>query len=175
MDLWRPPHDQPHLFEWWRPLLLASRAARTARVSWSIHPDEMVLVGRIDRSGRPDVWVYRHPEARGELYVDGTGQAYKFTRTPNGRSYGRFSATDIRTAVWQAGLPEVVAPVWFDDPWPSGPRQAWDRSPRDDDDRLDPPDDDDGLDAEPVAPAASASPRRHGHLTVHDGGQSLTG
>lgn len=162
MDLWRPPTDQPHLLEWWRPLFLASRAARDARIAWPVHPDEMVLVGRVDRSSRPAVWVYRHPAARGELYLDGTGQPYKFTRTPNAKSYGRFSPVDIHTAVWRAGLPEVVEPIWYDDPWPS---QAG---------RHDEPYRAEEAVAPPPVPAAS-EPRRRGHLTVHEGGRSLAG
>ena len=114
MDLWYPPHDQPHLLEWWRPLILASRAARVDRVPWLLHLDEIQLVGRIDRSGRPPIWVYKHAESRGELYLDPTGQAYRFTRTPNARSYGRFTACDLRTAIFRAGLPTVVEPVWFE-------------------------------------------------------------
>lgn len=166
MDLWRPPTDQPHLLEWWRPLFLASRAARDARIAWPIHPDEMVLVGRVDRSSRPAVWVYRHPAARGELYVDGTGQPFKFTRTPNAKSYGRFTAVDIRTAVWKAGLPEVVEPIWYDDPWPSQSHGRY----------ADPlPDTDDLEQPAPLPPPEGDAPRRRGHLTVHDGGRALTG
>src|SRR3546814_7445157 len=44
MDLWYPPNDQPHLLEWWRPLLLASRAARVERFPWPLHIDEVQLV-----------------------------------------------------------------------------------------------------------------------------------
>src|SRR3546814_8859291 len=49
MDRWYPPNDQPHLLEWWRPLLLASRAARVERLPWPLHIDEVQLVGRVDR------------------------------------------------------------------------------------------------------------------------------
>src|SRR3546814_3293393 len=49
MDLWYPPNDQPHLLEWWRPLLLASRAARVERFPWPLHIDEVQLVGRVER------------------------------------------------------------------------------------------------------------------------------
>jgi len=54
----------------------------------------MQLTGRVDRSGRPAIGVYKHAESRGELYLDGTGQAYKFTKTPNARSLGRFTASE---------------------------------------------------------------------------------
>ena len=54
MELWSPPHDRPHLFEWWRPLLLASQQARRRRLPWPIHLDEFRLAGRVLREDRPD-------------------------------------------------------------------------------------------------------------------------
>ena len=118
MDLWYPPDDEAPLLEWWTPLLLAASAARRERVPWPIHFDDFVLQGRVDRDGRPAIWVYHHRDSGQELYLDDTGQAYKFTRTPNGRSYGRFTASDIRSAVHRAGLPRYVEPVWYEDPDP---------------------------------------------------------
>lgn len=170
MELWYPPTDSPHLLEWWRPLMLASRAAREERFPWPIHLDEMVLVGRIDRSSRPAIWVYRHGEGRGELYLDGTGQAYTYTRTPNAKSHGRFTPCPIRTALWRAGWPAVVEPIWYDDPAPrrADPDLADVESPDGETDARDAPTGDD-------APCAPRAPRRHRHLTVYDGGHSLAG
>lgn len=159
MDLWYPPKDRPHLLEWWRPLMLASRNARHDRFPWPLHVDEMTLVGRVDRGRRPAIWVYKHPESRGELYVDATGQAYRFTPTPKAKAYGRFTPCEIRAALWRARLPEVVEPIWYDDP---GPRQhAWDGGH--------------DLDDDEPAPDPTPPPRRRGHLTVHDGGHPLAG
>ncbi len=155
MDLWHPPTDQPHLLEWWRPLVQASRQARADRCPWPIHLDEVVLKGRVDRGSRPAIWVYRHVDSGGELYIDATGQPYKFTKTPNGRSLGRFTSCDIRTAVFRAGLPGFVQPVWYDEP----------RRTYDDDWEASEPDVEDDVE---VAP----EPRRRGHLTVIDGGLS---
>jgi hypothetical protein len=153
MDLWHPPTDQPHLFEWWRPLLIASRRLREARFPWPIHLDEMLLTGRVDRDGRPAIWVYKHAASRGELYLDATGQAYKFTKTPNARSFGRFNPCSLDAAVWRAGLPAFVAPVVYEepgrelaDPWPDAPPLE-----------------------EPSR--AAPAPRRRGHLTVIEGGR----
>ena len=92
------------------------RRRRRERVPWPIHLDDFMLMGRVDRGSRPAVWIYKHRDSRRELNLDSTGQAYKFTRTPNGRSYGRFTACDIRSAVYRAGLPAFVEPVWYDDP-----------------------------------------------------------
>ena len=116
MDLWYPPDDEAPLLEWWTPLLLAASAGRRARVPWPIHLDDFSLKGRVDRGARPDVWIYQHTGSGRELHVDATGQTYKFTRTPNAASYGRFTACDIRTAIHQAGLPSCVEAVWYDEP-----------------------------------------------------------
>lgn len=173
MDLWYPPKDRPHLLDWWRPLILASRAARLERCPWPIHVDELVLRGRVSRKGRPDIWVYSHPGSGGELYVDHTGQTYSFTRTPRGKSYGRFQPCEIRTAVWRARLPDVVAPVAAGDDLPvaGGPAAAASGA---------------SMEAGPAAGAAARhpaggrehgrqGPRRRGHLTVYEGGRSLAG
>ena len=165
MDLWHPPTDQPHLLEWWRPLLIASRRLREAQFAWPIHLDEMQLTGRVDRSGRPAIWVYKHAESRGELYLDGTGQAYKFTKTPNARSLGRFTACTLEIAVWRSGMPSIVAPVFYEPPLGArGDRWADDRWVDDLPLSHAPPAPD------PSGPPAAPEPRRRGHLTVIEGG-----
>ena len=130
MDLWYPPEDEAPLLEWWTPLLLAASAGRRARVPWPIHLDDFMLMGRVDRGSRPSVWIYKHRDSGRELNVDSTGQTYKFSRTPNAAGYGRFTACDIRTAVYQADLPTFVEAVWFDEPplqalppWPGPDRE----------------------------------------------------
>ena len=107
MELWSPPHDRPHLFEWWRPLLLASQQARRRRLPWPIHLDEFRLAGRVLREDRPDVWIYEHHANGGSLCIDATGTTYRFIPTPAAKGVGQFRPCDIRTAVWRAGLPEV--------------------------------------------------------------------
>jgi len=192
MDLWYPPDDEAPLLEWWLPLLLASAAARRERVPWQIHVDEFRLRGRVDRAGRPAVWVYHHKDTDRELYVDGTGQAYRFVRTPNARSHGRFSKLDLRRAIQAAGLPRHVAPVWYDEP--PAARYVEPTLPLGDDDEGWP---DDATSADPAdwvsartrhaahhapagsrASAPSSHPRRRprpgaprGHLTLIQGGR----
>ena len=176
MQLWSPPHDRPHLFEWWRPLLLASERARRRRTPWPIHLDEFRLAGRVVRSGRPDVWIYEHHTNRGALCVDVTGTTYEFIATPRAKGLGRFRPCDIRTAVWRAGLPDVVERVWYDDPrrgsaapppWESA-TEPLDGAP-DDVDATD-PDADNDVDLREVSGGASPVVRRRGHLAVIDGG-----
>jgi hypothetical protein len=168
MNLWYPPNDQAHLLEWWRPLILASRAARVEQVPWPINLDEHVLVGRVDRSSRPAVWVYKNTESQGELYLDATGQAYTFTPTPKAKGPGRFKLCDIRIAIYRAGFPQHVDPVWYGDSVVGS--RSRDQEWRDDSDAA--------VDvyAEPEPPSEpDPEPRRRGHLTVHDGGRSMTG
>jgi hypothetical protein len=142
MDLWSPPHDAPHLFEWWRPLVQASRRARAERLAWPIHVDEFRLAGRVSRSGRPDIWIYEHHANNGSLCVDASGDSYRFVATPGGSSPGQFHRCPLRTAVWKAGLHEVVA------------RVSYGRTP----DAVAPP--------EPESPAAPSKVVRRGHLTL---------
>jgi hypothetical protein len=168
MDLWYPPDDEAPLLEWWTPLLLAASALRRARVPWPIHLDDFTLMGRVDRATRPAVWIYKHNASGRELHVDAAGQTYKFTRTPNATSYGRFSACDIRTAVHQAGLPSYVEAVWYDEP-PLQAVPSWPAS-------IDAPE----APSEPSPPSHTAThptrrrPRpgaRRGHLTLIRGGR----
>jgi hypothetical protein len=164
MDLWHPPDDEAPLLEWWLPLLLASSAARRERVPWPIHIDEFMLMGRVNRTSRPAVWIYKHKASRRELYLDSTGQAYRFTRTPNANGYGRFTACRIRQAIDQADLPAFVEPVWFDEP-PLPPVRSW----RPDDTRAEPTDPADAS-AHPTRRRPSPGARR-GHLTLIQGGR----
>jgi hypothetical protein len=168
MDLWYPPDDESPLLEWWTPLLLAASAGRRARVPWPIHLDDFTLMGRVERGTRPDVWIYKHRDSARELHVDATGQTYKFTRTPNASSYGRFTACDIRTAVHQAGLPAHVEAIWYDEP----PLQAVPSSTTPDAHTPTEP-------ASPRVPATHPARRRRprpgasrGHLTLIHGGRA---
>jgi hypothetical protein len=113
MDLWSPPHDAPHLLEWWRPLMLVSRRARVDRFPWPVHLDEFRLAGRVRRQGRPDIWIYDHHENRGSVCVDAAGQTYRFFATPKGKGVGQFRPCELRSALWRARLPDVVEPVVY--------------------------------------------------------------
>lgn len=167
MDLWYPPKDRPQLFEWWRPLILASRAARVAGSPWPIHVDEMILRGRIDRGSRAAIWVYANPVAGGELYLDSTGQAYRFTKAATGPSLGRFSPCSIEAAIVAARLPEIDDERQARAAHPAA-RAVAPGSVRGAGPTEDP---DDGL----AAPEPAAEPKRHGHLVVYEGGRQLAG
>jgi len=141
--------------------MLVSRRARADRFPWPVHLDEFRLAGRVKRPGRPDVWIYDHHESRGSVCADARGQTYKFVATPNGKGVGQFRECPLRTALWRAGLPDVVDPIWYEAP----------RSPAWDGGGQDLHADDDGSphvsDAE-AGDDGSEAPHviRRGHLTL---------
>lgn len=127
MELWSPPRDAPHLYEWWRPLVQASRRARVERLPWPVHLDEFRLAGRVTRRDRPDVWIYEHHANGGALCVDASGGAYRFVATPGtvrapggdaaaGGSIGQFRVCTLAEALRRAGLPGVVGRVVYTPP-----------------------------------------------------------
>lgn len=116
MQLWSPDPSLPVLLEWWRPLQAVARLARLQQISWPIHLDEFALVGRVDRSRRPAVWVYRHGLSRGFIHADVAGGTYEWVEYRSGPSPGRFKQIAAQTAVWRCGLPNLVEPVWYDEP-----------------------------------------------------------
>jgi hypothetical protein len=142
MDLWRPPPDQPPLLAWWRPVLRADAALRDDGHTAGLDLDALALQGRVDRARRPSVWIYRCADGAGELYLDDAGQAYRFTRTPNGPAYGRFSPCRLDAAVARLGLLQPRGSARRPSPEEAGPRT-------------------------PPTPG----PRRRGHLTVIEGGK----
>lgn len=131
MRFWTPEPDAPHLLDWWAPLVRAARRALDETVPWLIVIDEWALTGRVERRGRPDVWVYRHRGGGGDLCVDDTGQPYRFIPSSSGPSLGRFTPIDIRPAVWRAGLPTVGQAVFFEWPFPMADGLEWDDPPVD--------------------------------------------
>jgi hypothetical protein len=140
-----------------------------------VHLDEFRLAGRVDRKGLPDVWIYEHHENGGSVCADATGQTYKFIATPRGKGVGQFRPCPVRTALWRARLPDVVAPIWFEEP-PRHPR--WDEWAAGDGDGVPAGapgvDDAEGADAADGAEgdaAADDGPRviRRGHLTLVSG------
>jgi hypothetical protein len=116
MRWWQPSPEEPELFDWWRPLLAASQRARADEVPWPIHPDEFELRGHVDRGRRPAVWVYEHRANQQELLCDADGRTYELIVHRSGPSLGRFAEIDVRSAIWRARLPDVVTPVWYDEP-----------------------------------------------------------
>jgi hypothetical protein len=119
MRWWEPSPDEAELFDWWRPLLAASRHARDEKVYWPIHVDEFAFTGRVERRPRPAIWVYEHRRSGRELLVDAEGRTYKFVVYRSGRRLGRFAEIDVRAAIWRACLPDVVEPIWYDEPRPA--------------------------------------------------------
>lgn len=151
MDLWQPTHDQPHMLEWWRPLISLSARARVEDTVWPVNVDEFSLVGRVNRRDRPDIWVYRHHGSGGELFVDGSATVYKYTWVSGGSAPGRFTKCDLYPALWRAGIPQVTIARTPTRSAGFGPNGGWG---------------DDDLGTEPTEPPS----KTHGHLRVYDGG-----
>jgi hypothetical protein len=118
MEFWQPRPGEPELMAWWRPLVAASHRARLERVYWPIYIDEFRLGGRVERDPRPSVWVYVHRRSGGEVLADDDGRTYEFIPYRSGRQLGRFKEVEVRHAVWRARLPDVVEPIWYDEPSP---------------------------------------------------------
>jgi hypothetical protein len=118
VEFWLPTRGQPELMHWWRPLLAASRRARLERVFWPIYIEEFLLGGRVDRGSRPSIWVYVHKQSRGEVLADDEGRTYEFIPYRSGRALGRFKEIKVRHAIWKARLPDVVEPIWYEEPAP---------------------------------------------------------
>src|SRR3546814_17915369 len=118
-DGWERPNDQADMGAGWRPRLLGSRAARVERFPWPRRIEEVQLVGRVDRGSRGAIWVYRHRESRGEIYIDATGQTYKYTRTPKAKLHGRVNGCPVPDALRRAAQPTVVEPNRYVDSSPA--------------------------------------------------------
>jgi hypothetical protein len=116
MQWWYPSPDEPELLDWWRPLMLVSGRARAERIPWPIYVEEFALGGRVERGKRPAIWVYEHRVNGGEILVDWQGRTYEFIRYRTGPQLGRFKEIRLRGAIWRARLPDVVEPVWYDEP-----------------------------------------------------------
>lgn len=116
MRCWRPPADQPQQLDWWQPFLMVCRRAREIHFVWPLWLDEFELIGRVDRSGRPNVWIYRHQRARRELYCDEVGATYRLIATPRGSSPGQLRRCDLTRALFGSGLHNVVDPHWWKHP-----------------------------------------------------------
>ena len=110
MRWWHPAPDEPELLDWWRPLLTVCRLARDDDIPWPIHLEDFDLVGRVRRSGRPDVWSYRFRLLDGPLLVDDEGGTYRFVPTPGAIGTGRLLRCELRRALWASGVPHADPP-----------------------------------------------------------------
>ena len=116
MDLWSPPHDAPHLLEWWRPLMLVSRRARPRSLPLADAP-RRVPPGRAGQPPGPARHLDLRPPRERRLDLRRRHRADVQVRRHAQRQGRRaVPAVPVRTALWQARLPDVVAPIWFEAP-----------------------------------------------------------
>lgn len=115
MKIVRPNPDDPELLEWWHPLIVAARRAREDQVPWPINIEEFELGACVLRPKRLPMWMYQHRVTAGYVYADEVA-TYEFIPYRSGPAAGRFKEISIRGAVWRARLPDVVTPVWYEEP-----------------------------------------------------------
>jgi hypothetical protein len=91
MDLWYPEDDAPVDMGWWAPLMRFGLAMARADLP-AIDPDDFMFMGRIDRKGRPRIWLYKHIDTRRYVNVadDGTPYDYVAPKNWNSRYEGRY-------------------------------------------------------------------------------------
>ena len=125
IELWRPARCEPPLVSWYRSLAKFSRTVRREQIPWLVHMEDFEVVGRIEAQGRSvAVWMYRHLETHGELFLDDDGQPYLLRPDSRRRVGFRLVPTEARTAVWRADLPTYAARSdsrppdddWYGDP-----------------------------------------------------------
>lgn len=117
LEMRRPAPDEPELARWWYPLVRFARRGRHEQVSWPAHVDEFRLVGEVPSTGRrPQLWVFLHDQARGELFLADDGAPYLPRPDPRAKVGARFVACDELRATYAAGLHTVVEPVWYQPP-----------------------------------------------------------
>jgi len=137
MKIWYPEDGVPPDPGWWAPLMRFGLA--TARDGLpALDPDEFMFMGRIVRSGRPDLWLYKHIYSRRYANLDDRGTPYRYIPPKDvlrSTSNGRYVLhKDRRSAWWQLELlefspalgPDRSAAVDDDDNDDGGPPPDWD-------------------------------------------------
>jgi len=110
--LWMPEAGQPALMEWWRPLIGYARLLRADEFPWALYVEDFDFLGSVARDRLPTVSLYRHQAGGGELCLGPDGLPFRFVWSSGGRSTGRFVECKLRSAVWGAGLPNVLETMW---------------------------------------------------------------
>ena len=104
MQMWCPDPDEPERLDWWRPLEAVCLRARGERLATPVRVDEFRLRGRVDRGGRPAVWIYEHRGSGREMLADADGRTYEFVHYRSGMQLGRFNEIGVWPAVLRARL-----------------------------------------------------------------------
>ena len=113
---WWTGEDQPHLHEWWLPLLAASRHAARTRfrgpsTSTNSQSSDGPTVGLVRPCGCTGMAASGHV-----LLTDADGETYRYIPRVSDPERGQFRSIDIRAAIWRAHLPDHVEPVWYEPP-----------------------------------------------------------
>lgn len=94
--------------EWFRPLYdLVPKVPAVGSLTY-FDPDDFMLMGRVLRSPRPDITLYKHRYTRRYLNLDASGQPYHYLGSPleSFRS-GQYRRQDLDVALRCLGLWEL--------------------------------------------------------------------
>jgi hypothetical protein len=100
VDFWYPDDDAPIDPNWWAPLMRFGLAAARDGLP-ALDPEEFMLMGRIVRNGRPDLWLFKHIFSRRYANLDVYGEPYRYIPPKDvlrSKSDGRYVTQDHRSA-----------------------------------------------------------------------------
>ena len=115
LKIWRPPPDQPHLLAWWWPLHRLLRAVWFEGITVFTVLEDFALVGRVVRSGTPDLWIYRHHGTNREAFCDDGGRAHELRPMPSNPTRGRFYAWPAPYALARVSLRDQPTTTWTEE------------------------------------------------------------
>lgn len=108
-----PPKGGPLDDSWFAPLLKVQRALDTPNRLPSdrfFDPHDFMVMERLVRSGRPDLWLYKHVHTRRYINLDADGHSYRYypPRSPDSTREGQYRRhRDLRAAVRALDLWEL--------------------------------------------------------------------
>lgn len=119
VQLWCPASCDPHLWAWYEPAAALCRSIRSES-EWQLRLEDCHFVGRVQASGAPALWLYRHGPGDGEVLVDLHGQPY-VPRDDRRRKFGyRFEPITARRAAIELGLHAIdEAHPTSEERWPA--------------------------------------------------------
>jgi len=97
-----PPEGEPIDPSWWAPLEAVARTLASESRYRFFEADDFMLMAKVLRRPRPDVYLYKHAYIRRHLNLDAAGHAYRYIapRTIRPGYEGRYVLhRDVRTAL----------------------------------------------------------------------------
>ena len=89
-DYWFPGESEPKDPAWWRPIeRFAEIVVGIAHVPLLL-PCDFMLMGRVERRGRPGIWEYKHKDTRRYLQIDDALTVYRYIAPRDLEGNGRY-------------------------------------------------------------------------------------